>query len=251
VASERPERDLCEYPLFRRVEDGPSAEEYRDHHPWPTKGEALLDKAVGSEEFIYPYTEWGFWDDLQAIGNFARHYQDAARDLVREWCHSGANPDGIVYPVGFLYRHAIELHLKARITDTEWFRGLDDRKKMRALMGRKIRFGHSLKRLWRVLKPLLKVEPDKDELATVERQIQELNDLDEKSDGFRYPFGFKDKNGNRETLLEGLAKHTSFENFVWILDGIASWLSATQEVEEEHRRFEAEMRADAQESYGP
>ncbi len=92
--------------------------------PWPTPGERLLDPTVGTEEFICSYGEW-LPDDLALLGLLARQYQDCARDLVRVRLKSQILPESMIYVVGFLYRHALELNLKAIITRSARFRSLD------------------------------------------------------------------------------------------------------------------------------
>lgn len=220
--SQRPARDLKNSLVF--ASDDKSLWAIRENMPWPTAGDTLLDPAIGSEEYIYPYEKW-LPNDLERLSIFAWQYQECARDLVRNWLKAlQSNPENIAYVVGFLYRHALELNLKAIITRGAPFHSLDQAHRAKVLKD------HSLHRLWNKAKELIIGLCDSEEVKIVERQILEVHQLDAASLGFRYPFGFLDKSGSRKPLLEGLA-HSSFDNFVWILDGLNSWLRTTEDVE--------------------
>lgn len=223
--SQRSERDLRNSLVLNREH----LWEGRENMPWPTAGDVLLDPAVGSEQFIYSYGEW-LPDDLARLGLFAQQYQDCARELVRAWVKSPVPPENITYVVGFLYRHALELNLKAIITRSAWFPSLD------LAQQRKVLQVHSLGCLWSKARRLLADVCDAGEIDIVEKQILEVHQLDTGSDGFRYPFGFRDRSGNRKRLLEGLV-YSSFDNFVWILDGLNSWLGMTEDLEDRHEEW--------------
>jgi hypothetical protein len=195
----------------------------RENMPWPTVGDELLDPAIGSEGYVYTYEEW-IPDDLDRLSFLARQYQECARDLVRQWLKVGSSPESIVYVVGFLYRHALELNLKAIITRHAPFRSSDPAHQAEVLKD------HSLRRLWNRAKELIAGLFEAEEVKLVERLLLEVHELDAVSDGFRYPFGFLDKSGHRKPLLAGLA-YSSFDNFVWILDGLNSWLRTTEDIE--------------------
>jgi hypothetical protein len=165
-------------------------------------------------------------------------YIERARDLVRLWLTTRDKPENFVYAVGFLYRHAIELELKATIAWSDWFRSLTPREQRTTL------WGHGLKELWKTAKPLVEHLVTEDEIEPFEVQLLELDRLDERSDGFRYPFRFVDREGHRQSLLGGLS-FKSFDNFVWILEGLSAWVKSLQDEEERHREYEAELARDA------
>jgi hypothetical protein len=79
-----------------------------------------------------------------------------------------------VYPVGFLYRHCIELNMKAAIVRSSWFRDLNPKRK-----GKKFRT-HSLAKLCGMLEPILS-EFTTDGIKPFEEQLLELERLDESS----------------------------------------------------------------------
>lgn len=94
-----------------------------------------------------------------------------------------------MFAVGFLYRHAIELNLKAIVARTDEFRVMNSAGQRDALNE------HSLPNLWNRLKPYLTELSGAEHCATVEVQILELHDLDESSAAFRYPFRIRAPRG--------------------------------------------------------
>jgi hypothetical protein len=147
-------------------------------------------------------------------------------------------PENFVYAVGYLYRHAIELELKATIARSPWFRmktSMEQRDVLRE---------HSLHKLWYKVKPLIHDLVEDADAQSFESQLLELHRLDERSDGFRYPFRFVDSDGRRQSVLDGL-RFKSFDNFVWILEGLSSWVSSLEGEAERDREYRAEMERDA------
>lgn len=227
----RSERDLRTCPIFS--EPGVSIWDNRENMPWPKPGESLLSDGMGSETFVFPYEKM-FPSDHERLGFFAMLFQERARDLVRVWLRSNDKPENYVYAVGFLYRHGIELYLKDIIARSYWFRRLGLKAQRAALDG------HRLCELWDRVKPLIAVYIENDEARTFEKQLLQLDELDRSSDGFRYPFGFADRNGIRRPLLDGIA-YQSFDNLVWILDGVCSWLASVGDMEEQYKDYLAEI----------
>lgn len=121
-------------------------------------------------------------DDLGSIedvGQYAFAYQRAAKSLLEH-----ALPQGfkgrLVFPVLFLYRHCVELHLKHVI-----------------LLGRILErqseefpITHDLDRLWIEAKPIIeRTYPNgpSEDLASAERSLRRLREIDPDSFRFRYP----------------------------------------------------------------
>jgi hypothetical protein len=157
----------------------------------------LLSDPIGSEDYIRLYEKWGF-SKLEGLSFFAMFYQERARELVRVWLRSHENAENFVYPVGFLYRHCIELNIKAAVVRSSWFRDLNSKRKEKKFRT------HSLAKLWRMLKPILSEFTSDEVMEPFEEQLLELERLDESSQGFRYPFsGFDHKTGKPGPLLEG------------------------------------------------
>jgi hypothetical protein len=101
-----------------------------------------------AKQNVFPYEDW-IPDELERLSFFAMLYVERARDLVRLWLTTRDKPENFVYAVGFLYRHAIELELKATIAWSDWFRSLTSREQRTTL------WGHGLKELWKTAKPLV------------------------------------------------------------------------------------------------
>lgn len=221
---DRPERDLRKNPIFSKLDVG--IWENRHNLPWPKTGERLLDNPAGEEGYVFPYKEW-FPNDFERLGFFAHLFQERARDLVRLWVHSSDKPENFVYAVGFMYRHAIELYLKDIIARHASFANADSKAQAEAIKG------HNLISLWGKVKPIISDFTEAHEIRNFEAQLAELHQLDEGSDGFRYPFGFSGRFGNRKPLLDGVA-YVSFDNLVWILDGLCNWLATSEDMEEQH-----------------
>ena len=105
-------------------------------------------------------------------------YADAADHLVAT--AAGVPRDLLVYPIVFLYRHAIELSLKELIRAALKFH--DDG-------GGEVPHHHDLAKLWRRASALMttiapeKSEGGRDEVGKI---IMELHELDERGTSFRY-----------------------------------------------------------------
>jgi hypothetical protein len=225
----RPERNLKTSLSFGAYDSPLDLDAIAAHDfPFPRLGESLLSRPIASESDIRSFAKSGF-KKLGGLGFFALFYSERARELVRVWLDSSENPENFVYPVGFLYRHCIELSMKATIVRSSWFRGLDLKCK------REVFKTHDLLTLWEFLKPVVSEYMQSKQIAPFAKQIRDLARLDAKSEGFRYPFGRLDtKTGDAAPLLEGLAG-MSFDNLVWVLEGMVQWLSHTADVESEYR----------------
>jgi hypothetical protein len=198
--------------------------------PFPRLGEPLLLRPVGAESDIRSYAKSGF-KKLGGLGFFALFYVERARELVRVWLDSHESAENFVYPVGFLYRHCIELNMKAAIVRSSWFRSLDLTCKQDVFKK------HDLSALWDWLKPIVSEYMEAKQIAPFAEQLRELARLDAKSEGFRYPFGRLDsETGDAAPLLEGLAG-MSFDNLVWVLDGMVEWLSHTADAEQDYHEM--------------
>ncbi len=223
--TQRPERKLRTCPIF--AEPGVDLWDNRDNMPWPTAGESLLSDTVGAEAYVFPLEKW-VADDFERLGYFSMFFQEQARELVRNWLTSHDKPENVMYAVGFFYRHAIELRLKSIIASHKSFATLTLQEQKKALER------HGLSNLWGSAKPLIAEYIEDSRMVDFERQLHELDTLDRGSDGFRYPFRFADKQGTRKPPLAGIAKK-SFDNFVWILDGLCGWLATAEDAEEQYR----------------
>lgn len=188
---------------------------------------------VGDETWIYALQEW-VPSDLERLTYFALQYHHVAREVVRDWLQGHDNPETRIYAIAFLYRHAIELKLKALIASDPAFRKRSAKSQAKALTG------HNLKKLWsRLSNHLRKYEFEAAEMKLVGRIILELAVLDDSSDGFRYPFRYEG-NARRATLLPELA-NKSADNFVWALEAAMNWLDAVEEQRDQYMEYQAEL----------
>lgn len=119
---------------------------------------------------------------------YYKSYKKAADIIVKHILEDKSNKDGaLLYPVAFLYKHSIELLLKQIAYDGK------------AVLGgeKKELFGHDLKKLWGICRPILEeIWPDAEsvELEATEETINTFCDVDPYSTAFRYHI---DKNGNK------------------------------------------------------
>jgi hypothetical protein len=190
--------------------------------PMPRRGDTLLRPPVAGEASIYGDDLW-VPDDLERLKYHAYQFWTCAIDLVKVWLYGRHDsPEHVAYVVGYLYRHAIEVQLKAMIADNADFRELSAREQAEILKT------HDIGELWRELRPRIGDVCTTDELNISETLLAELSELDRRSDGFRYPFSFEGRAGDRATTLQGFSR-ASFDNFVYVLEGLMCWLTAIEE----------------------
>lgn len=190
--------------------------------PLPTGGESLFDVVKGDEEHVYPYFEW-LQSPAELLEAFAWQYHQCAVGIVKSALARSDRPDNVAYVVGFLYRHSMELSLKAIIVRTARYQSLTAKEQ------RKLLKDHSLERLWKRAREVVQEYMPDDGLKTFEEQLIQLHNFDANSDGFRYPFTFQ-KDGTKSIAVKQIS-YASFENFVWILEGLYTWIESTRDFE--------------------
>jgi len=128
------------------------------------------------------------FDDLYAYAEGYRRAGDMlAEQLIADPTHG---LDFVVYPLVFLYRHAIELQLKGVIRDGRRLL------RLRAVPRKKLE-NHELDKLWELARPILEgVWPEGDTrcLDRIDAVVRELTEADPSSQAFRYD---RDTHGNR------------------------------------------------------
>lgn len=119
--------------------------------------------------------------------------------------------DLLIYPLGYLYRHHIELHLKRLIATVKQFRDVEST----------VPFTHSLTSLWQQLKHELS------ELASqitfpdgMEEWLDELVSLDNSAENFRF-----DKTRDGTNTLANV-RHINVSDFCSHMDAIVEHLDA-------------------------
>ncbi len=193
--------------------------------PWITPGDVLLRAPADGETRISGLERW-VDDELERLGMLALTYRKTARHLVRHSIHQGQHPDDLVYVIGNLYRHALELQVKYLISRSVSFRTSDKKKQKERLNG------HSLVALWEHARGEYAPVYDREEEATFSQLLADLDIIDEKSQGFRYLFTFEGKKGPRKDA--GLLSENSFDNFVWVLDAMWSWAETLEDMKKQH-----------------
>ena len=124
------------------------------------------------------------WLYLSEWGTISRGYQKAANSLVAHVRIHESDLDEMVYPIAFLFRHAIETTLKIAIVST----GTEPPKNGE----------HYLLKIWDIIEPnvslLFKSEDSSFvNLNTVREIIMDFDSIDLSSFAFRYP---SNKNGS-------------------------------------------------------
>jgi hypothetical protein len=173
----------------------------------------------GEENWIFN-TCLGIYDD----SIYYAGYLMAANKLSEELTINRSDQDLLIYPIAFLYRHHIELVLKAIKKECLIYEGKGNDKK-----------NHNIMALWKYIKPVANnffdneyADQNKDELhiGYIEHVITETNKIDKSSTEFRYSTLIK----NGEKTLEGtthinflrMAKHMNYlsEDLMTILNCI-------------------------------
>ena len=129
---------------------------------------------------------------------------------------SDLNPDDLVFPVAYLYRHHLELILKELVRLGIRLGALD---RCEEAMG-----GHNLHKLWNKAKQLiLQVWPDSPDtdLQAVEQVILEFHKLDPSGQAFRYA---RDKDGGQH--LAGAPERVGLNNLKSVVDAVSAFLDA-------------------------
>lgn len=127
--------------------------------------------AVISQPGPYQLTKWQLYAD---------GYRMAAEDLCNLVLETEKSIDFYVYPIIYLYRHYIELRLKEILDHSSQLLDEDfDLPKT-----------HDIKVCWtKVRKTIISIWPEEEEdtLNEMETLIDAINNIDKKSDAFRYP----------------------------------------------------------------
>jgi hypothetical protein len=145
-----------------------------DEELWPRPGDTLFAPDSDSENNACVGWSSDHWH------GYMEGYRRAAERLVQHVVETGRDLDYFVYPVAFLYRHAIELALKFLQARGQLLLGQQPTASAH----------HGLASLWTECRRLIdKVWPNhpKDELDAAESVIRQLDLKDGRSTTFRYP----------------------------------------------------------------
>jgi hypothetical protein len=149
----------------------------------------------------------GWWP--ANFGDYAEAYRAAAACLVDDVVAGRAAADAMVFPIGFLYRHALELALKdANFWVESWINGrikfgaLDARHGLSDQVIQEQVFRHQLEPLLRRLEDRLRVIADLEWLGpAVNVAVAAFHLFDSNAERFRYPFQSR---GGRASFEAGL-----------------------------------------------
>ena len=161
------------------------------------------------------------------LAAYGRSYHSAAQHLVKHMASTHyRDPDAC--PIVFLYRHAIELYLKAII---HWGNNLLKLNRKAIVAHKNIFTEHRLRVLLKSVKPILRFQnsldnwgnPHFNSFRDVEKIITELEEFDPGGSSFRYPV---DTTGENATLphhfcFNMLAFGEKFDHLVSVLDWIS------------------------------
>lgn len=162
------------------------------------------------------------------LAAYGRSYHEAAQHLVKHIASTHyRDPDAC--PIVFLYRHAVELYLKAII---HWGNSLLRLNGKPIVPHRNIFTEHRLRVLLKSVKPILRFQKSLSNwgdshfrcFRDVEKVIEELEEFDPGSYSFRYP---TDTTGKKATLphhflFNVIAFGEQFDRLINILDGIST-----------------------------
>lgn len=170
---------------------------------------------------------WGWWGVSSdgAYLLYAHGYLEAAKRLVRPMAKGKGYNDMVAFPIFFLFRHYLELTLKACILMKRNIKRMTE-----GLRVEKLKYIHDLEPLLSELKKLF--EPKEEFLPKqVQEKIRLIGDFDTKSERFRYPF---DKNGNpliNDQMWIGM-KNTkkTIEDIGFCLDGLVEKIGFDEEL---------------------
>jgi len=161
------------------------------------------------------------------LAAYGRSYHEAAQHLVKHMAASHyRDPDAC--PIVFLYRHAVELYLKAVI---HWGNSLLLLNGKPTVPHRNIFAEHRLVVLLKSVKPILKFHNSLENwgdayfgsFRDVEEVIKELEEFDPGSHSFRYPITTKGHDAlPHHFVFNVIAFGEKFDGLLRILDGMAT-----------------------------
>jgi hypothetical protein len=156
---------------------------------------------------IYPSSNFAIYSEMYKSG----------ADLLISWIkdNSTYNADEVILPAIFLYRHSLELILKA-ILLTHY---LMDDNMIREKIKDKLK-GHSLKNLWNKSESIIRlylsdsIKKDRKPLDLMKTAIEEMDLIDPSSMMFRYPYD----NEYKDAQLIGDKKKSYGIDYKWLMN---------------------------------
>lgn len=203
---------------------------------WPRKGDRLF--ASGSRTRLNAF----LGQTHRRKHAYISDYRRAAEVLFAHVDETERDQDTLLFPLVFVWRHHLEIQLKNIIELGRYVLG--------EAGGFKLTGTHDVKKLWEEARRIILAyphspPPEPEHIEAMNAMTDDLADLDEKSDGFRYP---KDSRGNPTLAgaphLIGLENaHRRFTRAAGLLECIAAELSRVSE-------YMAEQEAEMHREYG-
>lgn len=185
------------------------------------------------------------WD---ADWAYSTGFRRAAERLAEHVCETDNDQDVLVYPIVYLYRHHVELVLKAIIKSASKLLDLELTEQDLKTLGR-----HDLRELWQTAKPLL--DPVCDRAGNSHFPIADLDGVDSyirqihahDSDGQRFRYGtMKTRGASRSGFRPSLSPDLKLVNIRMFasamqkladyLEGIEGWFAGLEDAKAEVRR---------------
>lgn len=189
------------------------------------------------------------WIEVDYV--YTSGFRRAGLRLAQHVCETGRDQDFLVYPIVYLYRHHVELVLKAIVGTAA---SLLDRELSES--DHKALGGHDLSALWDITRPLLNPVcalvpnppfPD-DDIQGTDSYIRQLHEHDPDGQRFRYATtkprrsarrgtaaGIPSLNPNLKLVNIGVFA-TAMEKLAEYLEGIEGWFGNLQDAKATHRR---------------
>lgn len=177
------------------------------------------------------------WARGQRYG-YEEGYRRAAVVLFEHVEETGRGLESLIFPLAYIWRHAIELQLKRILVDGSTLQEVDPPK----------HYKHNLVDLWELAKPILvaldDVEPEGTDV--VEHVLGEIQKLDPEDTGFRFH-----QNRKGEPNLEYVPSHFDVRNFHEVCTEVLTFLECGNSEISARLDWQAEMYAEMQKSYSP
>ena len=178
---------------------------------WPKKGDRAFSLPISGED--KSQVEAFF---MRFEGMYAAGFQRAADMVVDAARADDGNPDDLLFPVAYLYRHHLELMLKGVVALGARSGAID--------VSDDCLVKHDLQKLWIKVKQLIDqvwADSPQEDLKAVAQVVMEFHKLDPSGQAFRYARG---KKGSR--LLENIPSCIDLNNLKETVAAVSAFLCA-------------------------
>ncbi len=205
--------------------------------PWPS----FNDNAFKEGGFGPTDVEVKWIIDAQWDWTLVKGFKEAADKIIDDLAtdDSGMLKGKFFFPVAYLYRHSIELHLKGLISDGIKL-GILDKEKTKEWLGQHD-IQHNIYELWKKARYVLEnVFPDLSEkeyhtLPTVEKILLQFHSIDKSGQSFRYL-----KNKKDEPLIQELPKSVNLQRLKNTMEALFNFFDSC----DDYLEFAIECRDD-------